>query len=65
MANTEYVYSDDEGKTWSSPKELVKGDIGGRGPVKISLYICQITRLFLRLLLLAGDSWELVLQTFR
>ena len=32
--HTEYVYSDDEGKTWSSPKELVKGDIGGRGPVK-------------------------------
>ncbi len=29
------VYSDDEGKTWTEPEELVKGDkTGGRGPVK-------------------------------
>ncbi len=31
---TLFIYSDDGGKTWSEPKELVKGDIGGRGPVK-------------------------------
>jgi len=27
-------YSDDEGETWSEPKELVEGDRGGRGPVR-------------------------------
>lgn len=27
-------YSDDHGKTWSEAKELVKGDKGGRGPVR-------------------------------
>lgn len=31
---TMYMTSDDEGHTWSQPKELVKNDIGGRGPVK-------------------------------
>lgn len=31
---TWYVESRDEGKTFSEPKELVPGDIGGRGPVK-------------------------------
>lgn len=32
--HTEYVTSPDCGVTWSEPIELVKGDIGGRGPVK-------------------------------
>lgn len=27
-------YSTDQGNTWSTPKELVKGDKGGRGPVR-------------------------------
>ena len=27
-------YSDDEGKSWSQPRELVAGDKGGRGPVR-------------------------------
>lgn len=31
---TLFIYSDDGGQTWSEPRELVKGDIGGRGPVK-------------------------------
>lgn len=31
---TWFITSDDEGKTWSAPKELVAGDKGGRGPVK-------------------------------
>lgn len=26
--------SSDEGRNWSTPRELVKGDIGGRGPVR-------------------------------
>ena len=29
-----YVMTSSDGKTWSEPKELVKDDIGGRGPVK-------------------------------
>jgi predicted neuraminidase len=29
-----YVMQSKDGKTWSKPVELVKGDIGGRGPVK-------------------------------
>lgn len=31
---TWFITSDDDGKTWSTPKELVAGDKGGRGPVK-------------------------------
>jgi predicted neuraminidase len=31
---TMYRYSNDYGMTWSSPKELVEGDTGGRGPVR-------------------------------
>ena len=27
-------FSDDDGRTWSAPRVLVPGDIGGRGPVK-------------------------------
>jgi predicted neuraminidase len=28
------IKSDDDGKTWTEPRELVPGDVGGRGPVK-------------------------------
>lgn len=31
---TWYIKSEDGGKTWTEPKELVPGDKGGRGPVK-------------------------------
>ncbi|MFT4016387.1 MAG: exo-alpha-sialidase [Agriterribacter sp.] len=31
---TWFITSDDDGKTWTAPKELVAGDKGGRGPVK-------------------------------
>jgi predicted neuraminidase len=31
---TWWQYSDDKGKTWSQPRELVPGDKGGRGPVR-------------------------------
>ncbi|NCO96291.1 MAG: neuraminidase (sialidase), partial [Armatimonadetes bacterium] len=31
---THVVTSADEGRTWTDPRELVPGDVGGRGPVK-------------------------------
>lgn len=31
---TYWMHSDDSGKTWSKPVELVEGDKGGRGPVR-------------------------------
>jgi hypothetical protein len=31
---TKYVVSYDKGESWTTPEELVPGDIGGRGPVK-------------------------------
>ncbi len=31
---TFWMFSEDEGKTWTEPSELVAGDKGGRGPVK-------------------------------
>ena len=31
---TKFITSDDDGSSWSRPEELVKGDRGGRGPVK-------------------------------
>ena len=32
--HTMYRVSDDGGESWSQPKEVIRGDIGGRGPVK-------------------------------
>ncbi len=32
--HTRYMRSDDGGRTWSKTRELVPGDIGGRGPVR-------------------------------
>lgn len=32
-------YTEDKGKTWSEPRELVPGDIGGRGPVRNHLLV--------------------------
>jgi len=34
MWQTMVMTSDDEGRTWSTPRQLVPGDRGGRGPVK-------------------------------
>lgn len=31
---TQFRLSTDNGRTWSMPRELVSGDVGGRGPVK-------------------------------
>lgn len=38
---TKVIESKDEGITWSKPRELVKGDIGGRGPVRSKPIILQ------------------------
>ncbi|MFB9273838.1 sialidase family protein [Cohnella cellulosilytica] len=32
--HTRIIHSEDGGRTWSRPRELVSGDIGGRGPVR-------------------------------
>ncbi len=32
--HTRFITSNDGGLTWSAPKSLVEGDLGGRGPVK-------------------------------
>lgn len=39
--STMFITSADNGYTWAQPKELVKGDIGGRGPVKNKPIILQ------------------------
>lgn len=36
-----HTISNDEGLTWSDPRELVEGDIGGRGPVRNKPIILQ------------------------
>ena len=36
---TRLTVSEDNGKTWSEPVELVKGDRGGRGPVKNKILV--------------------------
>lgn len=32
--HTMFIFSDDNGQSWSDPAPLVPGDVGGRGPVK-------------------------------
>jgi len=55
---TEYVISEDEGATWSEPKELVKGDIGGRGPVKNKPIYLSDNKTILAPASLEGDCWN-------
>lgn len=35
------IVSRDDGRTWSEPRELVPGDVGGRGPVKNKLIVLK------------------------
>lgn len=56
--HTEYIVSKDEGATWSEPKELVKGDIGGRGPVKNKPIYLSDNKTILAPASLEGDSWN-------
>lgn len=37
--STLFLISRDCGKTWSAPRELVEGDVGGRGPVRNHLLV--------------------------
>lgn len=39
--STKYIQSTDGGNSWSAPNELVKGDIGGRGPVRSKSIILE------------------------
>ncbi len=55
--HTEFVTSTDNGTTWSEPKEVVKGDIGGRGPVKNKpIYLSD--NMILAPASLEGDCWD-------
>lgn len=56
--HTEYVRSYDEGKTWSEPKELVCGDVGGRGPVKNKPIYLSDNKTILAPASLEGDCWN-------
>lgn len=56
--HTEFVCSVDEGDTWSSPGELVEGDIGGRGPVKNKPIYLSDGKTILAPASLEGESWN-------
>lgn len=56
--HTEFVCSVDEGDTWSSPEELVEGDIGGRGPVKNKPIYLFDGKTILAPASLEGESWN-------
>lgn len=56
--HTEFVCSVDDGDTWSSPQELVKGDIGGRGPVKNKPIYLSDGNTILAPASLEGESWN-------
>lgn len=54
---TRVTVSDDDGRTWSQPTELVPGDVGGRGPVKNKLIALQ-DGTWLAPASLEGAAWD-------
>ncbi len=55
--HTEYVTSSDCGVTWSEAREVVKGDMGGRGPVKNKpIYLSDGT--IIAPASLEGECWD-------
>ena len=56
--HTMYTYSDDDGLSWSIPKELVVGDIGGRGPVKNKCIILSNGDMLAPASLETDTSWD-------
>lgn len=54
---TRVVQSFDGGLTWSDPRELVKGDVGGRGPVKNKMIVLQ-NGVWAAPASLEGETWE-------
>ena len=56
---TFFRLSEDEGETWSEPKELVEGDIsGGRGPVKNKPIILNDEKTIVAPASVEGDVWS-------
>lgn len=56
--HTMYTYSDDDGLSWSFPKELVEGDIGGRGPVKNKCIILSNGEMLAPASIETDTSWD-------
>ncbi len=56
--HTEYIISNDNGETWSEPKELVEGDVGGRGPVKNKPIYLSDNKTIIAPASLEGDCWD-------
>lgn len=54
---TRVIESRDNGMTWSKPKELVPGDVGGRGPVRNKSIILHNGN-WLAPASLEGDKWD-------
>ena len=54
---TRVMISEDQGETWSAPRELVPGDRGGRGPVK-NKPIVAFDGTWLAPASIEGDRWD-------
>ncbi|MBQ8300510.1 MAG: exo-alpha-sialidase [Clostridia bacterium] len=56
--HTEYVISVDNGETWGERTELVKGDIGGRGPVKNKPIYLSDNKTIIAPASIEGECWD-------
>ncbi len=55
---TRFICSEDHGRTWSSPIDLVPGDIGGRGPVRCKPILLADETLISPASIETNDSWD-------